>query len=62
MTTVNSTCTPARGCCDAWTTNRLAGRPASHWSPSSRVTVDLARAGVVSRLDGEWFPTLPLDY
>lgn len=47
---------------DGWTTDRLSGRLGLPLGTVARVLVDLARSGMVSRIDDEWFPKLEFDY
>jgi len=47
---------------DGWTTEQLASRLGLPLGTVARVIVDLARAGVVSRVEDEWFPKLEFDY
>lgn len=47
---------------DGWTTDRLAGRLGLPLVTVAQAMVELSKAGIVSRLDDEWFPTLQLDY
>lgn len=47
---------------DGWTTDRLSGRLGLPLGTVARVLVDLARSGIVSRIDDEWFPKLEFDY
>ena len=47
---------------DGWTTERLASRLGLPLGAVARVMIDLARTGVVSRVDDEWLPRLEFDY